>query len=152
MIDLEGVNACWLAVAMHEAAHVVAHRHFGMVGSRVTMGPMEIGVEGRSFTVTTGETSAGEFLGSCLGALVLTDEIEELLPGALNPNGDWETASELMGLSPDEIRETPLWNGAKAWLNRHRLEIGDVAQQILAGREVFDFPDGGEEGAGSDDE
>lgn len=151
MIDLDGLNACWLAVAMHEAAHVVAHRHFAKVGSRVTMGAMEIGIEACSFTETLDGTSPGELLGSCLGALVITEEIETLLPGILNPDGDWATASELTGLTPNEIREAPIWEGTKAWLNGVRLEIGDVTQQIIAGRDVFEFPDNGQKGADAGD-
>lgn len=131
-------KAVKLAVALHEAAHVVALRDFAGVGSRVKWEEPENAM-GWAFTQSLGKVSNQDHLSSIMAALIITDDINKAMPTILLPHSDWEEVSRATGLNTEEIRATPAWKTVSAWLDTTRLEIGAVAQEIVDGRELFEI-------------
>lgn len=130
-----------LALAAHEAAHVVAAREFAGVGSRVTFEGWGTKM-GYGETQPLGSVSRSDFITILVAALVITDEMGSgFAPGLLNADKDWEKVRKLTGLTPDELRVTPGWKEISAWLEDVRLQIAIVTQEILDGREIFGFPE-----------
>ena len=138
MSELNPLKVLQLMIAVHEAAHVVAIREFAGVGSRVTVDQWD-SEDGCAWTEALGHVSNDNHLNSLTAALVITDEIDRVLPGLLSPHQDWAELSRLTGLDAEQIRASLSWRIISAWVELFRLEIGAVAQEIMEGREIFEL-------------
>lgn len=133
-----GLKTLQLMIALHEAAHIVALRVFAGVGSRVALQEWD-GETAYAFTKSIGDVSRADHITSLVAALVITDEIHNVLPGLLQPRTDWAEIRKLTGLGPEELRVTPTWKTVSVWVECARKGIGAVAKEIVAGRTVFEL-------------
>jgi hypothetical protein len=136
------------AVAMHEAAHAVALRYYANVGAFVTMHDWNYGYKltGWGELTAMGTTTELEDYTMILAGLIVTDKVDHLAPGVVTPKRDWAYVIFTMGMKPDQIRESEEWRVLSEWVDAHWLEITAVAEEILNGRRMFEFPDNGQKG------
>lgn len=135
------VQAAKLAVALHEAAHVVALRHYANAAAFVTMTGWDKGHGLTGMGTTTGmkEITNTEEYTMILAALIVTENVDDLAPGIVTPVGDWAYVTLAMRMKPDQIRASRKWKSLSQWVEAHEAEIAAVAQDIMEGREMFEL-------------